>query len=84
MGAREGQRGGAQTARNRVMAVGIDMLGRRQVMPRSEDDPMRRHICIGSFGAGGGLSTPMEGNQEAGKEGGAGHVNKYITIIDIS
>ena len=76
MGAREGRRRGAQTAKNSVMAVGIDMLGRRQVMPRSEDDPMRRHIGIGSVGVGGGFSPPMEGNQEAGREGGAGQVNK--------
>ena len=26
--------------------------------------------------------VPWEGNQEAGREGGAGKVNKYVTISD--
>ena len=59
------------------MAGGIDMLGWRQVMPKWEDDPVRRHIGIGGVGAGGGFPPPTpEGNQEAGRDGGAGQVNK--------
>ena len=45
------------------MVGGIDMLGRRQVMPRWEDGPMRRHVGIGGVGLGGGCPPP-EGNQE--------------------
>ena len=45
---------------------------------------MRRHIGIGVVGSGGGRRgmTPPEGNREAGREGGAGQVNKYISIIE--
>ena len=49
------------------MAGGIDMLGWRQVMPKWEDDPVRRHIGIGGVGAGGGFPPPHRkeiGNQE--------------------
>ena len=66
------------------MVGGIDTLGQRQVIPRWEDDPMRRHIGIGVVGSGGGRRglTPPEGNWEAGRDGGAGQVNKYISIIE--
>ena len=37
---------------------------------------MRRHVYGGGAGAGGGCPPPPEGNQEAGRVGGAGQVNK--------
>ena len=54
-GAREGRRGGAWTARSRVVTGGIGMLGRIQVMPRWADDPVQRDIGVGGVGEGGGL-----------------------------
>ena len=59
------------------------MMGRRQVTPRWADDLVRRHVSGGGVGAGGGC-PPLEGNQEAGREGGAGQVNKYVKISDIA
>ena len=50
----EAWRGGAYTERSRVVAVGIAVLGRIQVIPRWEDDPVRRHVGGGFVGAGGG------------------------------
>ena len=40
-GAREDPRVGAQTAKGRVKAGNIGMLGRIGVFPRWEDDPLR-------------------------------------------
>ena len=57
------------------------MMGRRQVMPKWADDPVRRHIGGGGVGAGGGCPPP-EGNPEAGREGGVGQVNTYARISD--
>ena len=50
--AKEGQRGGTQTARSRINAGVIGMLGREQVTPRWADDTMQRHIGGGGVGAG--------------------------------
>ena len=65
------------------MARGIVMMGQIQVTPRWADDPVRRYVGGGSVGAGGG-SPPPEENKEAGREVGAGQVNKYVTISDRS
>ena len=51
-GGREGWRGRSRTARSRVVSGGIGMMGRRQVMPKWADDPVRRHIGGGGVGAG--------------------------------
>ena len=82
-GEREGWRGVACTARSMVVAVVIGILGRRQVTPRWSDDPVRTHVGGGVFGSGGEYPYP-EGNQEAGKEGGAGQVSKYVAIRNIA
>ena len=81
-GARKGWRGGAWTARSRVVSGGIGMLGQRQVTPRWTDDPVRRHVrrwweCRGRRGL-----PPPEENQEVGIVGGEVQVNKYLTISD--
>ena len=82
-GAREVSRGGARKERSRVVAGRIGMLGRRQVAPRRADDPLWIHVVGGGVGAGGGC-PPLEGNKEAGILIGAGQLNKYVTISDIS
>ena len=42
------------------MAGGISILGRRQIMPRWADDPVRRHIGGAGVGAGGGCPPQKE------------------------
>ena len=58
--AREVQRGGSRTAMSRVVAGGIGMMGRRQVTPRWEDDPVRKHVSGGGVGEGGGCPPRKE------------------------
>ena len=60
MGAREGQRGGSQTDRSNVVAVGIGILRHRQVTPRWEYDPVQRHIGGGGVGEGRGCPPCKE------------------------
>ena len=52
-GAREGRRRGSQIARSRGVEGGMGMLGRRHVIPRWVDDPVRRHAGGGGVRAGG-------------------------------
>ena len=79
IGARDGLREGARTERIRVVVGGICILGRRQVTPRWEDNPVRRHVGGGGVGARGGC-PPLEGKQESGRVGEEGQVKKYETI----
>ena len=81
-GARERRRGEAQTAKNRGEAGWIGILGRRQVTPIWADDNVWRHINVGGVREGGGCPPHPEGYKEAGREGGAGQVKKYVTISD--
>ena len=71
-GAREGQREGAWTAKDRGEAGCIGILGRRHVTPRWADDPVQRHYRRWWSGCRSrrGL-PPLEGHQEEGREGGA-------------
>ena len=63
------------------MTGGIGVMGRRQATPRWADDTVWRNVGGGVVGAGGGFPHP-EVNQEAEIVGGAGQVNKYVTIRD--
>ena len=59
-GATEGWRGGAWTARSRVVEGDIGILVRRQVNPRWADDNVWRHVVGGSVRAGGGCAPPQK------------------------
>ena len=58
-GSEGGSEGEAWTARSRVEAGGIGMLGQRQVTPRWEDDPVRRHVGGEGVRGRGGLSKKV-------------------------
>ena len=45
------------------------MMGRRQVTPMWEDDPVRRHVGGGGAGAGGGCPPRKEIGRREEREG---------------
>ena len=68
-GEREGWRGEARTATNRVKAGGIGMLGRRQVTTMWADNPVRAYVGGGGVGAGGGCQPRKEIRKREEREG---------------
>ena len=59
-GAREGRRRGARTVRSRVVAGGIGIMGRIQMMPRWTDDPVHRQVGSRGVGEGEGCPPPRK------------------------
>ena len=78
-GARDGNRGGAQTGSSRVVAGGIGMMGRRQVTPRWADDTVPRHVGGGVVGSGGVCPPPgrILGGVDSGMGGSIKQVHNY-------
>ena len=71
-GSREGQRGEAQTSKDKVGAECIGMLGKIQVAPRRADDSVRRQYGRRWRGFQGMRGVPpLEVHQEAGRKVGA-------------
>ena len=77
---------GTQCSRRMVQrAMGIGMLGRRQVTPRWVNDPVWRHDDVNGIVDRGGCRHPLpDGKQVEVGEGRSGlrRVVSYVTIND--
>ena len=79
-GEREGQRGEARTAKDRGEAGNMGMLGRRQVTPRWEDDP----VYVGGGGVGSVGGCPPRKDTRRRERRMRRDKYEYVTISYIS